>query len=157
MASSLTCDLKTCLVRGCLQADLQKGDCYDNAVMESFFSTLKSECVTGVYSNRAEARQSIFEYIEVWYDRQPCHSALGYQNPEAFEKSHVESNRESFKVGEAHIARHTPTKPGVRVMLPEPDWRPPGTDSSRAISGTKGESRWRGDSLILSLLHHREK
>jgi transposase InsO family protein len=77
----------------------RKGDCYDNAVMESFFSTLKSECVTGVYPTRAEARQSIFEYIEVWYNRQRRHSALGYQSPEAFEKSHFDSNRESFKSG----------------------------------------------------------
>ena len=43
----------------------RKGDCYDNAVMESFWSTLKAECATGVYKSRAEARQSIFEYIEV--------------------------------------------------------------------------------------------
>jgi putative transposase len=77
----------------------RKGDCYDNAVMESFFSTLKSECVTGVYSTRAEARQSIFEYIEVWYNRQRRHSALGYVSPEAFENRHFESTRESFKSG----------------------------------------------------------
>jgi transposase InsO family protein len=77
----------------------RKGDCYDNAVMESFFSTLKSECATGVYSTRAEARQSIFEYIEVWYNRQRRHSALGYASPETFEKSHFESTRESFKSG----------------------------------------------------------
>jgi putative transposase len=77
----------------------RKGDCYDNAVMESFFSTLKSECVTSVYSTRAQARQSIFEYIEIWYNRQRRHSALGYVSPEAFEKSHFESTRESFKSG----------------------------------------------------------
>lgn len=77
----------------------RKGDCYDNAVMESFFSTLKSECVTGVYPSRAQARQAIFEYIEVWYNRQRRHSALGYLSPEAFEKSHFESTRESFKSG----------------------------------------------------------
>ena len=59
----------------------RKGDCYDNAVMESFFSTLKSECVMGVFSSRAQARQSIFEYIEVWYNRQRRHSALGYHSP----------------------------------------------------------------------------
>jgi putative transposase len=77
----------------------RKGDCYDNAVMESFFSTLKSECVTGVYSTRAQARQAIFEYIEVWYNRQRRHSALGYLSPETFEMSHFESTRESFKSG----------------------------------------------------------
>lgn len=65
----------------------RKGDCYDNAVMESFFSTLKSECATGIYNSRAEARRSIFEYVEVWYNRKRRHSALGYLTPEAFESS----------------------------------------------------------------------
>lgn len=44
-------------------------------MMESFFSTLKSECANGVFDSRAEARLSIFECIEVWYNRQRCHSA----------------------------------------------------------------------------------
>jgi putative transposase len=75
----------------------RKGDCYDNAVMESFWSTLKAECATGIYSSRAEARQSIFEYVEVWYNRQRRHSALGYASPETFEQRYFESNRESTK------------------------------------------------------------
>lgn len=79
----------------------REGDCYDNAVIESFWSTLKAECATGIYASRSEARQSIFEYIEVWYNRQRHHSALGYQSPEAFEKSHFESTRESFKSGQS--------------------------------------------------------
>lgn len=63
------------------------GNCYDNAMMESFFSTLKTECVTGPYSTRQEAWQSIFEYIEVWYNRQRRHSSLGYLSPAAFEQA----------------------------------------------------------------------
>jgi transposase InsO family protein len=63
------------------------GNCYDNAMMESFFSTLKAECVTGPYNTRQEARQSIFEYIEVWYNRQRRHSSLGYRSPAAFEQA----------------------------------------------------------------------
>jgi putative transposase len=59
----------------------RKGDCYDNAVIESFLSTLKTECVTGVFTTRAQARQAIFEYIEVWYNRQRRHSALVYNQP----------------------------------------------------------------------------
>lgn len=63
-----------------------KGDCWDNAVMESFWSTLKSELVNDAhYATREQARQSIFEYIEVFYNRQRLHSTLGYQSPEAFE------------------------------------------------------------------------
>jgi putative transposase len=66
----------------------RRGDCYDNAVMESFFGTLKTEQVYhNSYTTREEARQSIFEYIEVFYNRQRRHSALGYQSPEAFEAS----------------------------------------------------------------------
>jgi transposase InsO family protein len=77
----------------------RKGDCYDNAVIESFWSTLKAECATRIYASRSEARQSIFEYIEVWYNRQRRHSTLGYISPEAFEKRQFESYRESFVSG----------------------------------------------------------
>lgn len=66
----------------------RRGNCYDNAVMESFFKTLKSELVDHEkYQTRQAARQSIFEYIEVFYNRQRRHSALGYLSPEAFEAS----------------------------------------------------------------------
>uniref|UniRef100_UPI0036F1DFBB IS3 family transposase n=1 Tax=Humisphaera borealis TaxID=2807512 RepID=UPI0036F1DFBB len=64
------------------------GECWDNATMESFWSTLKSELMEGTrYATRAEARQSIFEYIEVFYNRKRLHSTLGYQSPESFEAS----------------------------------------------------------------------
>jgi transposase InsO family protein len=63
-----------------------KGDCWDNACAESFWSTLKTELVHHEkYATRAAARQSIFEYIEVFYNRKRLHSSLGYQSPEAFE------------------------------------------------------------------------
>lgn len=62
------------------------GNCYDNAVMESFFSSLKTECVTRPFATRAEARLMIFEYIEVWYNRQRLHSSLGYRSPVDFER-----------------------------------------------------------------------
>lgn len=75
----------------------RKGDCYDNSVIESFWSTLKAECATDVYTSRSEARRSIFEYIEVWYNRRRRHSALGYSSPEAHEQLHFESNRVSTK------------------------------------------------------------
>jgi transposase InsO family protein len=63
-----------------------KGDCWDNPVAESFFATLKGELVDGAdWHTREEARAAIFEYIEVWYNRQRIHSILGYQSPEQFE------------------------------------------------------------------------
>ena len=62
------------------------GDCYDNAVVESFFKTLKVELVYQQrYATREQARRSIFEYLEVFYNRQRLHSSLGYQSPERFE------------------------------------------------------------------------
>ena len=54
------------------------GDCYDSAMMESIFLTHKSECATEPYNSRAEARPSIFEYIELWHNRQsPPKAPLG--------------------------------------------------------------------------------
>jgi putative transposase len=65
-----------------------KGDCYDNAAMESFWATLKTELVHHeCYGSRDQARASIFEYIEVFYNRKRLHSTLGYQSPETFEAS----------------------------------------------------------------------
>jgi transposase InsO family protein len=65
-----------------------KGDCWDNAVMESFWATLKTELVHHEhYATREDARRSIFEYIEVFYNRKRLHSSLGYVSPEAFEAS----------------------------------------------------------------------
>lgn len=64
------------------------GDCYDNAVMESFFKTLKSELVyQQEYQTPEQARRSIFEYIEVFYNRKRLHSSLGYLSPVEFEAS----------------------------------------------------------------------
>ena len=62
------------------------GNCYDNAVAESFFGTLKAECVTQQFATRTLARTTIFEYIEVWYNRQRLHSTLGYLSPVEFEQ-----------------------------------------------------------------------
>jgi transposase InsO family protein len=63
-----------------------KGNCYDNAVKESFFHTLKTElCDHEHYQTRAQARASIFEFIEVFYNRQRLHSTLGYCSPDEFE------------------------------------------------------------------------
>ncbi len=63
------------------------GDCYDNAAMESFFSTLKGECVERhAFQTRQEARQTIFEYIECFYNRVRRHSTLKYLSPVAYEQ-----------------------------------------------------------------------
>lgn len=65
----------------------RKGDCWDNAPMESFFATLKTELVyREQFKTRQEAKAKIFEYIEVFYNRQRRHSTLGYKNPVDFER-----------------------------------------------------------------------
>jgi putative transposase len=64
------------------------GDCYDNAPVESFWATLKNELMGDrAFATRAQARADIFEYIEVFYNRERIHSSLGYVSPEAFEAS----------------------------------------------------------------------
>ena len=62
------------------------GNCYDNAVMESFFHTLKAECVDRhIFHSRSHARSILFVFLEVYYNRQRLHSTLGYCTPAAFE------------------------------------------------------------------------
>jgi len=63
------------------------GDCYDNAMMESFWATLKEECCGHrIFTSRNEAKAAIFEYIEVFYNRKRIHSSLGYRSPVDYEK-----------------------------------------------------------------------
>lgn len=66
----------------------RKGNCWDNAFAESFFATLKKELVyRRRFSSKEEAKQAIFEYIEVWYNRKRLHSSIGFKTPVQFEKS----------------------------------------------------------------------
>jgi len=65
----------------------RKGECHDNAVAESFFHTLKEELVSDEkYKTREDAKQSIFKYIEIYYNRQRLHSTLGYEAPLEYER-----------------------------------------------------------------------
>lgn len=73
---------------GCKQSMSRKGDCWDNAVAESFFGTLKMELVHHEkYKTREQARLSIFDYIETFYNTKRLHSYLNYLSPDEFEKS----------------------------------------------------------------------
>ena len=68
----------------------RKGNCSDNAVIESWHRTLKVELVYRQrYRSRSEARASIFEYIEGFYNRERRHSRLGYLSPDQFERQHA--------------------------------------------------------------------
>lgn len=75
LAKLASCHMKRSMSR--------KGNCYDNAVAESFFSTLKNELTTGdIFESREQARTEIFDYIESFYNRQRIHQSLNYITPE---------------------------------------------------------------------------
>jgi len=78
---------------GAVASMSRSGDCWDNAVAESFFATLKKELVRDrPFDTRAVARAEIFEYIEVFYNRQRAHSLLGYETPTSFEACEKKSS-----------------------------------------------------------------
>jgi putative transposase len=81
-------DYRACLTAHRMVASMSgTGNCYDNAVMESFFSTLEFELVMRRdWATPAEARADVFQYIEGWYNRRRRHSTLGYLSPAAFEE-----------------------------------------------------------------------
>ncbi len=68
------------------------GDCYDNALCESFFATLETELIDRrKFKTRSEAKPAVFDFIEGWYNPRRRHSALGYRSPARFEKDHGEA------------------------------------------------------------------
>jgi transposase InsO family protein len=71
-----------------LQSMSRKANCYDNAVMESFFHAIKSELIRfEEFQTRDEAKMKVFEYIEIFYNRQRSHSSIGYCSPYEFENN----------------------------------------------------------------------
>ena len=75
-------------MRGITQSMSRSGNCYDNAAMESFWATLKTECFRSrVPATRTEATSMVFDYIETFYNPVRLHSALDYQSPVEFEQN----------------------------------------------------------------------
>lgn len=69
------------------------GDCYDNALCESFLATLECELLARwTFETRDEARRAVFEYIEGWYNLHRRHSALGYESPVGYERKYAEQS-----------------------------------------------------------------
>ncbi len=67
----------------------RKGNCWDNACVESFFGSLKNEWVKGkIYETYQDGEKDIFKYIEVFYNRKRRHASLGYVSPAAYEEMH---------------------------------------------------------------------
>jgi len=74
----------------------RKGECWDNAVAESFFATIKRELIdTRSWPTRAGLRRQVFEYIEGWYNTRRLHSSLGYLSPAKFEDVHHNADRQA--------------------------------------------------------------
>ena len=84
-------DFKASLLKaGAIQSMSRKGDCWDNAVSESFFATLKKETVYGkIYKNQQEAKTDIFGYIEGFYNKERLHSKLEYVSPMGYENKYL--------------------------------------------------------------------
>jgi putative transposase len=74
-----------------------KGNCYDNAAMESFFHTLKTECVylKNIYATRQEAERDIFDYVETFYNPKRLHSTLDYLSPKDFETAYDQQKNQA--------------------------------------------------------------
>jgi putative transposase len=93
----------------------RRGDCWDNAVAESFFATVKIELVhDAAWATRAAARTELFDYLELFYNGQRRHSALGYLSPRAFERRREQAvldlTQVSTKPGQVQ-SRHLPASP----------------------------------------------
>jgi putative transposase len=89
---------------GIAQSMGSKGDCYDNAVAESFFATLKKELVHGrTWPTKAELRTEVFEYIEIFFNRRRRHSTLGFLSPTQFEQ-HTDRRIEKIELAATDAA-----------------------------------------------------
>ena len=102
----------------------QQVDCYDNAIMTSLWATLKKELVQHAkFKTRAQASSSIFEWIEVWYQRERSHSSLGSLSPEQFEAARRVGSYDcvSTESGEFQtvrlISEHIAPRPKPRLEL----------------------------------------
>ena len=91
----------------------RKGDCYDNAVMEAFFSTVKSE-LADRFESCGEAKMQLFDYLEVFYNQRRRHSTIGYVSPAAFERDAAAHRPLATRVHEAVAGGDTPAWPNRR-------------------------------------------
>ena len=124
--------------RGITCSMSRRGDCYDNAAMESWFGTLKTE-LGEKFETHAEGKRQLFEYIEVFYNQKRRHSSLGYVSPGDFERA----NRNSLKAGMLSLstACQSPRTP-QHPHLPERSDPP----TSRSTTTSRGGPRSRSPS-----------
>jgi len=94
-AHSITCSMS------------RKGDCYDNAVMEAFFSTVKTE-LADRFESCGEAKMQLFDYLEVFYNQRRRHSTIGYVSPASFEREAAAHRKSATRIHEAVPGGDTP-------------------------------------------------
>ena len=99
--------------RGIVCSMSRRGNCYDNAVMESFFSTVKTE-LTDHFDSCGEAKMALFDYIEVFYNQRRRHSTIGQISPAAYERR---ANEEGMDAMENRTGRGFPPRPHPSVLL----------------------------------------
>jgi putative transposase len=144
-------------VIGAEQSMSAAGNCYENATMEAFFSTLKTECFPDnqLFSSRAQARREIFEYIEPYYNNQRLHSALEYRTPCQYETKFERVltlrptqpkismlQRRTELCGDAPRAPLRPCKRQARSLTGDPPAQgppPAGASPKRKIPGGSGD------------------
>ena len=85
----------------------RRGECLDNAPMESFWGTLKAECADARFATVAQAKAHLFAYTMGWYNRQRRHSALGYLSPEQYERQYTWTDSLSTKLPQGHSCHLT--------------------------------------------------
>ena len=95
------------------------GDCYDNAVCETFHASLKKERIyRRSWPTRAEARAAVFEYIEGWYNPRRRHSTLGYLSPAEYERNHAALATGRVSTAGVTIAGNGSVSPETALDLP---------------------------------------
>ena len=105
-----------CRERGVALSMGSVGDCFDNAMAESFFATLECELLDRTtLSTHAEARAALFEFIEGWYNTRRRHSALGYRSPLEFERLHQAGAVDGARPVDALRAPTSPLDPALRT------------------------------------------
>jgi putative transposase len=145
---------KRCREMGVLTSTGSAGDCYDNAMAESFFATLECELIERrAFRTRVEARMAVFQFIEGWYNTGRRHSALGYRSPNEFERAALEEPEGQTR---DHHGLQGQTAPGA-FPIPQSDLHhhPPGLAVSQGfekalLPTAAAHFNTDGDSLVLS-------
>ena len=95
------------------------GDCFDNAMCESFFATLECELLERYrFKTQAEAGMAVFDFIEGWYNPRRRHSALGYLSPIEYERVHQDQTEQNMR--SATVNHHPKITPGYQLKFPPP-------------------------------------